>query len=204
MNVISTNIGKKKEVDWKGKQVLTGIFKSPIVEPIFLGKHDVDKDDVIDRRFHGGIDKAVYAYNSDQYPFWKNKYPEINHDFGMLGENLSIEKLDENEIRIGSIYKLGQALVQVSQPRQPCFKLGIRFNNQSVLKEMIQSGYSGIYFRVLEEGFVQVGDSLELIEEFLEEPTVLQCHQVVFKKTNDKPTIERVQNSKFLAKSYLN
>lgn len=202
MEVVSVNRGDKKEVIWQGKKVLTGIFKSP-VRSILLGKEDVVDDDVVDRRYHGGIDKAVYAYNADYYPFWTQLFPNINHDYGMMGENITISGMNENEIRIGAKYQIGEAEIEVSQPRQPCFKLGIRFQDQSVLKKFIQSGYSGIYFRVLKEGVVTIGDKLILLEETASEPFVMECHQVNYKQTTDMLVAENVKKSSYLSKSYL-
>lgn len=163
MKVISVNIGEKQTVTWRGKSVDTGIFKYP-TDKITLGATDVARDHVVDRRFHGGIDKACYLYDADTYSHWKEKYPNLEWNWGMFGENVTLADLDESNVFIGSRYQLGTALVEVSQPRQPCFKLGIRFGTQKILKQFIQHGRPGVYVRVLKPGEVKPGDTMTLLE----------------------------------------
>jgi len=133
MKIISTNISNPKMVIWKNREVVTGIYKEPVDHAITLEKTDVKGDHVIDRRYHGGEDKACYLYSADHYPFWKERYPSLNWQYGMFGENLTVKGLEEEKINIGDTYKVGTAIVQVAQPRQPCFKLGIKFEDQSAI-----------------------------------------------------------------------
>ncbi len=149
MEIISTNIGQRKTVTLNGKRYETGIFKYSVNHHLQLGKLDVHGDNVIDRKYHGGIDKACYLYSEDHYPYWKNNYPELDWKHGMFGENLTVKNSNEKKIYIGDTYEVGSSIIQVSQPRQPCFKLGIRFKNQSITKKFIDYGYSGVYFRVI-------------------------------------------------------
>ena len=165
MIVRSVNIGEKKSINYKGKIVETGIFKSPVSEPIFLGKEDVVNDAVIDRRYHGGTEKAVYAYSENHYAFWKELYPDLDWHFGMFGENLTISNLEETEIYVGSQYKLGETIIEVTKPREPCMKLGLVFGTQQILKQFWNSTKSGIYFKVIETGNVSAGDKLVLLKE---------------------------------------
>ncbi|MDX1767741.1 MAG: MOSC domain-containing protein [Arenibacter troitsensis] len=185
MKIISTNIGKATTFLWNGKEEQTGIFKYPTVEPLFLGKMDVLKDTVIDREHHAGINKACYLFSADHYPYWKGMYPELNWDWGMFGENLTVKGLNESEMRIGDIYKIGSVVVQVSQPREPCYKLGVRFGNAKILKEFIDHGYSGTYVRILEEGQVKNGDMLSLLEKSNNTLTVKECFQIILAKEKD-------------------
>ena len=164
MKIISTNIAQPTTMLWRGKKVTTGIYKTPTNSPIYLGKEDVQGDEVTDRRYHGGEYKACYLFSAEQYPYWKNLYPNLNWTYGMLGENLTVSGLDETKIYIGDIYKIGTALVQITQPREPCFKFGIKFGTQDVLKQFIQHGFPGTYVRVLEEGYVSANDSVSLVE----------------------------------------
>src|SRR5665811_846906 len=127
MKIISTNIGEARTINWKNREVKTGIFKFPVNEPIFLGKENVENDNVIDRRYHGGIDKACYLYSAEHYNYWQKKYPKLEMPWGMFGENLTVEGLHEATINIGDIFKIGETVVQATQPRQPCFKLEFRF-----------------------------------------------------------------------------
>lgn len=164
MKIVSLNLGVKRTVSWRGKPVQTGIYKSPVKGPIMLGKEDVEEDQVIDRRYHGGTDKACYIYSADHYAYWKELFPALKWEYGMFGENLTVQGLQESDLLIGDVLRIGGATVQVSQPRQPCFKLGIRFGTQTVLKKFIAAGFPGIYVRVLDPAEVKLNDSVELIE----------------------------------------
>ncbi|WP_109301313.1 MOSC domain-containing protein [Aquimarina sp. AU474] len=180
MKVASTNIAEIKTIEWRGKEVQTGIYKHPVDTSIFLGKEDVEGDHVVDRRYHGGVDKACYLYAVDHYPFWKEKYPHLDWNYGMFGENLSIEGFDERKINIGSIYTLGTATVQISRPRQPCYKLGVRFRNPGVIKEFIASLFSGVYIRVLSPGNVTKGDKLEIQQEHVNGISIAELNTLMF------------------------
>jgi|TARA_R110000796_G_scaffold56892_1_gene131624 MOSC domain-containing protein YiiM len=195
MKIISTNIGKATTFLWNGREEQTGIFKYPTDEPLFLSKMDVLKDTVIDREHHAGINKACYLFPSDHYPYWKGMYPELNWDWGMFGENLTVEGLDESIMRIGDIYKIGNAIVQVSQPREPCYKLGVRFGNAKILKEFIDYGSSGTYVRILEEGEVKNGDELILQEKSENTLTVKECFQIILAKQKDPVLLQKAINN---------
>ncbi|MCC7452918.1 MAG: MOSC domain-containing protein [Crocinitomix sp.] len=190
MEVVSVNIGQEKMVSWRGKSVKTGIFKSPINQPIYLGKTDVETDAVIDRRYHGGIDKACYIYSADHYDFWKAEFPLLAWQYGMFGENITVKGLDEKQVQIGDIFYLGNTRVQVSQPRQPCFKLGIRMGTQTVLKKFINQPFPGIYVRVIDEGTVSVGDEMHLSERLHNTLGVLEVWDLLYKKEIDKDLLE--------------
>lgn len=188
MKVISTNIGTPREVNWKGKLVQTGIFKYPVTDSIFLDKTDVRDDHVIDRRYHGGVDKAFYLYGANHYPFWKSLYPNLDWSYGMFGENITVDNCREDDLYIGSIYQIGSAKVQVVQPRQPCFKLGIRFEDQGILKHFVNETKSGVYFRVLESGEVITGDEIALLEAPTKKVSIAQLYQAVYRKL-DNPEV---------------
>ena len=147
-------------------------------------------DTIANRKVHGGVHKACYLFSADQYPFWKNKYPHLEWDWGMFGENLTVEGLDEANVRIGNIYKVGTAVVQVSQPREPCYKLGFRFGNQDILKEFIDRGYPGTYVRLIKEGQVAAGDVLELIGESANPLTVKQFYELLFAKEKNRQHLQ--------------
>ena len=176
MKVVSVNIGDKKTVNYKGRVIVTGIYKFSVSHPIFLGIEDVENDNVIDRRYHGGIDQAVYAYSEDHYEYWKELYPDLDWQYGMFGENLTITNLEETKIHVGDIYKLGEALLEVTKPREPCMKLGIRFGTQKVLKQFWNSTKSGIYFKVLQPGNVTVNDELILVEKSKSSLTIAEVY----------------------------
>lgn len=192
MKVISTNLGNPKTVSWKNQEVTTGIFKHPVQEPIYLGETDVKNDHVLDRKYHGGIYKACYLYGANHYPFWKDQYPDLEWNWGMFGENLTVDECDEERTYIGSIYQVGTAKVEVSQPRQPCFKLGIRFEDQGILKPFVNETRSGIYFRVLEEGEVKSGDEFHLIQTDKAGISVAQLYQTLYRKLDDVGIIQKI------------
>ncbi|WP_394975732.1 MOSC domain-containing protein [uncultured Croceitalea sp.] len=198
MKVISTNIGNPTAIKWNGRTIKTGIYKYPIEGSIVLQKEEVENDTIIDRKNHGGIYKACYLFSTDNYDFWKDKYPNLDWDWGMFGENLSINSLDESQIRIGDIYKLGSALVQVTQPREPCFKLGIRFKNQEVLKQFIEHEKPGVYVKVLKEGSVSCGDFLELKEQSTNTLTVKQFYQLLYMRKKDSDLVKLAISNKAL------
>lgn len=177
MKVISVNIGERKVLNYKGKIVETGIFKFPVAHPISLGTENVENDSVIDRRYHGGIEKAVYGYSQNHYVFWKELHPNLDWNYGMLGENLTISNLEETEIFVGSTYQLGEALLEVTKPREPCYKLGIRFGTQEILKQFWNSTKCGIYFKVLQTGNVAVGDEMILVHKVENSPTIAEVYE---------------------------
>lgn len=164
MRVISTNIAKPTTVLKNGKSVETGIYKTHVKDGITLGLTDVIGDSVMDRKHHGGKDKACYIYSADHYPFWQEKFPDLYWTHGMFGENLTVEGLDETKINIGDTYEVGSAIIQVSEPRRPCSILGIRFGTQAIVKEFYHQPFPGIYVRVLKEGKIKKGDSFKLIK----------------------------------------
>ncbi len=186
MKVIATNIGEAVTVEWNGKNEQTGIFKYPTEAPLYLSKNDVKGDTVIDRVHHAGINKACYLFSADYYPYWKNLYPKLKWDWGMFGENLTVQGLDEDEMRIGNVYRLGSALIQVSQPREPCYKLGIRFGTQEILRQFIAHNHPGTYVKILEEGTVTTGDSLALVKESENTLTVKNFYELLFTREKDK------------------
>ncbi|OGS73919.1 MAG: sulfurase [Flavobacteria bacterium RIFCSPLOWO2_12_FULL_35_11] len=177
MKVISVNLGELKVINYKGKIVETGIFKYPVNQPVFLGNEAIKNDAIIDRKHHGGIEKAVYGYSENHYAYWKELYPNLDWNYGMLGENLTISNLEETEIFVGNIYKLGEALLEVTKPREPCYKLGIRFGTQEIVKQFWNSTKCGVYFKVLQTGNVSVGDELILVNKAENSPTIAEVYE---------------------------
>ncbi len=198
MKVISTNISKPTKVEWNGEEIYTGIYKKPVSEPLLLENEIVAGDTISDRKVHGGIFKACYLFSSDQYPYWKEKYPNMDWEWGMFGENLTVEGLDETQIRIGNIYRIGTALVQVTQPREPCFKLGIKFGTQDILRQFIEHGFPGTYVRILEVGKVKVGDKFELVEESSSPLTTHQFYELLFSRKKDVEVIKEAVSNEAL------
>ena len=194
MKVVATNIAQPTEIQWKGRKEYTGIYKMPVHDPVFLGKTGIKGDTVSDQRVHGGLDKACYLYSADHYDYWKKRYPHLDWDWGMFGENLSISGLDESKIRIGDIYKIGEALVEVSQPREPCYKLGIKFGDQKIITDYIAHGYPGLYVRVLEEGNISAGNDVVLIQASGSGLTVKAFFDFLFDQEKDPELLSLILN----------
>lgn len=201
MKIISTNIAKPATIEWRGQEVQTGIYKYEVETPIYLGLEDVQNDHVLDRRYHGGADKACYLYSAVHYSFWKSKYPDQDWKWGMFGENLTVSGLNESEIRIGDKFQIGEAVVQVSQPRQPCFKLGVRFGDQTVVDDFWLAPFPGVYVRVISSGEVKKGDELILLESNPESLSIAQVFSIFRIHRDDTVLITKAINEPFLAES---
>jgi len=164
MRIVSVNVGMPRDVVWQGRTVKTGIFKEPVTGPVPLRRHNLDGDAQADLTVHGGPDKAVYAYPAEHYPAWQTRLDrELNH--GIFGENLTTEGMIEDAVHIGDEFRVGTARLVVTQPRMPCFKLGLRFGDPAMVKTFLQVGHPGIYFAVVDEGVVSPGDQVERVAE---------------------------------------
>lgn len=190
MRIKSTNLATPKEVLWRGKKINTGIYKSPVPGPIQLNSESVRDDTIADRKVHGGIYKACYLFSVEEYNYWKLLYPQLEWNWGMFGENLTVEGLEESSICIGDIYEIGTALVEVSQPREPCFKLGIRFGNQEILSQFIERARPGLYVRVLKEGSVCPGDPFKLASRSGNGLTITDFFELIFSKEKDPEILQ--------------
>lgn len=172
MKIVSTNIGERKEIISKGKKVVTGIFKFPVLQAIFLDLEEVTGDEISDRKYHGGIEQAVYGYSIEHYEYWKPLYPNLDWTLGMFGENLTIDVLDETQIHVGDRFRVGSAILEATLQRSPCHKLGIRFENMKIVKQLWNTTKCGVYFKVLQTGFVKVGDDFQQIKTCFDNPTI--------------------------------
>jgi MOSC domain-containing protein YiiM len=181
-----------KEIEFEDQKVLTGIFKEPVKGRIMLRTINLDGDKQADLTVHGGPDKAVYAYPIEHYEFWRKVYPNMEMPNGMFGENFTIEGLAESEVSVGDAFQIGSSKVIATQPRMPCYKLGVKFRRMDVLKKFLASGRSGIYFRVLQEGEVGAGDSIVQIEKDRNRITI---SDIVRLYANDKEDITTMQRA---------
>ena len=163
MKLISMNVGLPRDVIWKGRKVTTGIFKEPVAGRVRLRKLNLDGDRQADLAVHGGPEKAVYAYPSEHYAAWRSELGRPELTWGMFGENFTTDGMLENKTNIGDTFQIGSALVMVTQPRMPCYKLGIKFGRDEMLKLFLKSLRSGFYFSVLEEGEVAAEDEIKLV-----------------------------------------
>jgi MOSC domain-containing protein YiiM len=162
MHVVSLNVGGPREVEWRGRLVRTSIWKEPVQGPVRVTSLNLDGDAQSDLSVHGGPDKAVYAYPAEHYGYWQRELDVDALPWAAFGENLTTSGILEPDIAIGDRVRVGSAELMVTQPRLPCFKLGIRFGRDDMVKRFLQSGRSGFYFAVVREGEITAGDRLEI------------------------------------------
>lgn len=199
MKVLSVNIGKREKIQWKNKTVETGIYKKPVDTPIFLDTENVVDDHVVDREHHGGKDMAVYAFTKNHYAHFQELYPDLEFYNGIFGENLTVSNLLETEVCIGDVFQIGDAVIQVAQPRFPCFKLGIVFGTQKIVKQYLHTSYCGFYFRVLQKGNVQKGDKIILTKKVKNSMTVADVYSLYSTNRKNKKMINDALALEFLA-----
>jgi MOSC domain-containing protein YiiM len=163
MKIISVNVGLPRLVLRNGEPVSTGIFKEPVGGRVMVRTLNLDGDRQADLSVHGGPEKAVYVYPFEHYDFWKRELPDMDLPLGMFGENFTTTGFVETEVNIGDKFRVGAAEVMVTQPRMPCYKLGIRFGRTDIIRRFLASERTGFYLSVLNEGEVGAGDEFELL-----------------------------------------
>ena len=163
MKLLSVNVGLPREVLWRGDTVTTGIFKRPVDGRVLLRTLNLDGDRQADLAVHGGTNKAVYCYPAEHYPYWKKQLPGVDLPPASFGENFTTEGLNETSVHLGDRFRIGSAEVIVTQPRLPCYKLGVKFQSDAMVKRFLDAGRSGFYVAVTQEGEVGAGDAIEQI-----------------------------------------
>ena len=163
MHLVSLNVGLPREVDWRGTRVTTGIYKQPVEGRIALQKLNLDGDRQADLSVHGGEHKAVYCYPLAHYEYWRNELPGRELPLGVFGENFTIDDFREDSVHLGDRFSIGSAEVVVTQPRLPCYKLGVRFQSDDMVKRFLASRRTGFYLAVAREGIVGVGDEIRTV-----------------------------------------
>ena len=163
MRVVSVNVGLPREVMWHGRSVTTGIYKEPVAGRVTLRTLNLDGDRQADLNVHGGKDKAVYCYPIEHYDYWKKELPGRDLPLGVFGENFTTDGLLEDSVHLGDRFSVGSAEVVVTQPRLPCYKLGVRFGSDDMVRRFLASGRSGFYVAVRREGEVEAGDEIKVI-----------------------------------------
>lgn len=202
MKLVSVNLGLPRQVTWQGKDVMTGIFKDAVAGPVRLRTLNLDGDKQADLSVHGGPSKAVYAYPSEHYEFWRHELPEMNLPFGMFGENFTTEGMFENSINIGDRFRIGNAEVMVTEPRMPCYKLGIKFGRADIIKRFLASRRTGFYFAVLKEGDVEAGDEIGLLGRDRNDVTVADITRLYAFEKDDLKTLRRALETRALPQSW--
>ena len=212
MKLISVNVGLPREVEWHGQPVTTGIFKEPVEGAVTIRRINLDGDRQADLTVHGGPEKAVYGYPSEHYEYWRGELPDQTFPWGKFGENLTTEGLLEEALYIGDRLKVGSAVLTVTQPRLPCYKLALRFNRDDMIKRFLSSQRSGFYFSVNEEGEVQAdsghpdsnqaGSTIEFLTRDPHQVSITDISRLYFSKTLDSGLLHRALQVEALPQSW--
>ncbi|MDX5881417.1 MOSC domain-containing protein [Bacillus cereus group sp. BfR-BA-00999] len=199
--LLSLNIGLPKEVTYGGKVIHTGINKKQVKEPVYLSFVKFNGDGQADLVHHGGVDKAVCVYTGDHYPYWEK---ELNQDlvYGAFGENITVSDMREEDVCIGDTFQIGEAVVQVTQPRQPCFKLAKKYNIPKLPLYFQETGYTGFYFRVLKEGWVSSVDTLKRLQSDPKGVSVAFANRIMHKEKQNIEGIKRILEVNALSSSW--
>jgi MOSC domain-containing protein YiiM len=192
MKLISLNVGVPQEVQWQGRQVTTGIYKSAVVGPQMLAQLNLHGDAQADLSVHGGVHKAVYGYPVEHYDYWRAELPDTDFAWGMFGENFTTEGMLEEHLMIGERFRIGTAEVRVTEPRLPCYKLGIRFGRADMVRRFLTSRRTGFYFAVRQAGMVESGDEFERVHRPVDGITVADLTRVFAFDHDDLPTMHRI------------
>jgi MOSC domain-containing protein YiiM len=179
------NVGRPRQVDWRVRRVRTSIWKAPVPGRVRVTRLGLEGDQQSDLRVHGGPDKAVYAYPSEHYAYWARELPGTDLPWGAFGENFTTEGLLERDVRIGDRFQVGSAELVVTDPRMPCYKLGVRFGRDDMVKRFLAHGGSGFYFAVRREGDVAAGDPIELTARAAREVTIADVVDRVRERSRD-------------------
>jgi MOSC domain-containing protein YiiM len=201
MKVISLNVGLPKEIPIGDQFVATGIFKVPVSGPVRVRTLNLDGDRQADLKVHGGVDKAVYVYPSEHYPFWQQKLGE-ELPWGAFGENLTVEDLFEEKVRVGDQLGIGTAVFEVTQPRLPCFKLAAKFQRDDIIKQFLASRRTGFYLRVLQEGILEAGETIVSLKVDAHGLTIRELTDLYLTKSPERSQIEHALSASALAESW--
>jgi MOSC domain-containing protein YiiM len=204
MRVLSVNVGLPREVWWKDKPVTTGIYKEPVEGPVRVRTLNLDGDRQADLRVHGGWEKAVYAYPSEFYDLWRRERPELDFPWGQFGENLTTEGLVDGEVSVGDRFRVGSAELIVTEPRLPCFKLGIKMGRDEFVTEFLERGLLGFYFAVVQEGGVEAGDPIVALSRDPRGFTVTEVTRLYARDRDDVEGLRRAVELDVLPDSWRN
>jgi MOSC domain-containing protein YiiM len=202
MKLISVNVGMPREVVWKDRVVTTGIFKEPVAGRVNVARLNIEGDRQADLTVHGGVDKAIYVYPYEHYEFWRGELPKMELSWAAFGENLTTEGLLEDQVNVGDRFRVGTIDVEVTQPRMPCYKLGVKFGRDDILKRFLASRRSGFYLRVLEEGEIGAGDEVRLIRRDPHNITVADIVRLYVDKPKDFELMKRAVQVEALSEGW--
>ena len=202
MRLVSVNTGRPREVEAGGRVVRTSIWKVPREGRLRVSAINIEGDEQSDLTVHGGVYKAVYCYPSEHYEYWRGQLPGMELPWGAFGENLTTDGLLETEVTIGDRFQIGSAEFSVTQPRQPCFKLGIRHGRDDMVKRFVASGRSGFYVRVVREGEIESGDAIRVLERAADSITVRDIFALKFGDDEAERELRRAAGAPGLSPSW--
>jgi MOSC domain-containing protein YiiM len=202
LKLISVNVSLPRIVEYNGEPVATGIFKEPVQGPVMVRRLNLDGDGQADLSVHGGVSKAVYAYPSEHYEYWKKELPQMELPYGMFGENFTTEGMLEDGVHVGDRFRIGGAELMATEPRLPCYKLGIKFGRPDIIKRFLQSRRTGFYFAVLKEGEVETGNVIELLERDRNNIAISDITRLYAFKKDDLVMLRRVVGLASLSESW--
>jgi MOSC domain-containing protein YiiM len=202
MKILSVNVGLPRQISWQGKLVTTGIFKERVEAPIMLRSINLDGDRQADLTVHGGASKAIYAFPSEHYDFWRAELPGVDLPWGMFGENFTTEGLLEETVYIGDRFRAGETEVMVTEPRMPCYKLGIKFGRADMIKRFLASRRTGFYFAVVRGGTVGAGDAIEFAGREQQEISVADITRLYAFEKDDVKGLHRAIEVEALPESW--
>lgn len=185
-------------MNFQNELVTTGIFKEPVSGRVKLRKLNLDGDKQADLTVHGGADKAIYAYPKEHYNYWKKELPGMSLPWGMFGENFTTQGMFEETVNVGDQFQVGTAKVVATQPRMPCYKLGVKFGRMDIIKKFLASGLTGVYFKVMKEGDLEQGDEIKLIKKDENKVTIKDIVRLYTVNKDDLQTMERAAKVKDL------
>lgn len=203
MRLESIFVGKPVKADYQDKKVSTGIFKNKVAGPAQVTSFNIEGDQQADLTVHGGVDKAVYAYPVEHYDFWKKERSDLHFEPGLFGENLSITGLDETDTCIGDVFEIGSIVLSVTSPRMPCFKLSIRMNDPGFVRDFMKAERNGFYFKVLQEGIIEAGDTIKKISQDGHNLTVQEVIQLYTTRKSDKDLLKKAVDSPSLPEDWV-
>jgi len=202
MELLAISLAEPKQVEYDDRWISTGIYKEPVEGPVKVSAFGLEGDVQIDLKNHGGKDKAIYVYTAENYRFWERELEKTSLPFGQFGENFTVTRMPDETVHIGDIFQVGKIVVQVTQPRVPCFKLGIKMGDPSFVNVFLHSGRTGFYFRVLEEGEVHNGDTITLLHEDEERLNIRDAMLAIIKGPRQQEIIEKALRIKALSQAW--
>jgi MOSC domain-containing protein YiiM len=202
VKLVSLNVARPRLVVYNGRTINTGIFKRPVSGPVQLRTLNLDGDRQADLSVHGGINKAVYGYPSEHYPFWRKELPDVDLPWGMFGENFTTSGLAEDELHVGDRFQIGSSILMVRQPRTPCYKLAAKFQRDDMPERFLLSDRSGFYFSVEQEGSVAAEDDFQLLKRNQDGITISEMNRLFVREKYNQDLLRKAIHTSVLPEDW--